>query len=431
MSRTLVLGAGITGLATAGFLKEHCAILERDSEPGGLCRSVGIGGFTFDYSGHFLHLRTPFAKKFVKSLLSSNISKIRRNSAIYTHSVYVPYPFQINLANLPEKVKKECLAKFLQKPDYRGKYGDFLHWSNETFGEGITKHFMRPYNEKLWTVSSKTLTSEWVKHFVPVPSESDVIKGARKNTKEDIGYNAYFSYPKRGGIGAFAGALAENVGQDIVYNTASEQIDLRRGRVSTSSGKKYFYDTLVSTIPMPELIAQIKDVPAEVKRAAAVLRWNRVRVFNIGVRKARAAGRTAAGFQWVYYPEKKYRFYRVGVYSNIERNMAPEGCYSLYVEVSENAKGGDRTELADVIGGLKDAGILNSKDKIELVNILKIPCAYVIYDANVSHARKVINGFLARNRVFSIGRYGAWEYSFIEKNILDAKNAAERLNCGK
>ncbi|HEY0712948.1 MAG TPA: NAD(P)-binding protein, partial [Polyangia bacterium] len=50
---TLIVGAGISGLATAAFSPgKDCLILEADAEIGGYCKTIKRGGFTWDYSGH-------------------------------------------------------------------------------------------------------------------------------------------------------------------------------------------------------------------------------------------------------------------------------------------------------------------------------------------------------------------------------------------
>ena len=48
----LIVGAGISGLATAAFLKDQdVLVLEADAEIGGYCKTVLKDGFVWDYSG--------------------------------------------------------------------------------------------------------------------------------------------------------------------------------------------------------------------------------------------------------------------------------------------------------------------------------------------------------------------------------------------
>jgi protoporphyrinogen oxidase len=60
-----------------------------------------------------------------------------------------PYPFQANTYGLPAEVVKECIVGFvetLQAPT-NGAPSNFHDWVVKTFGSGIAKHFMLPYNE--------------------------------------------------------------------------------------------------------------------------------------------------------------------------------------------------------------------------------------------------------------------------------------------
>mgnify|MGYP001430286085 CR=1 FL=1 len=63
----LIIGAGVSGLATANFLPPGAQweILEREAEPGGYCRTVQKDGFVWDYSGHFFHFRHPEVEAFL------------------------------------------------------------------------------------------------------------------------------------------------------------------------------------------------------------------------------------------------------------------------------------------------------------------------------------------------------------------------------
>lgn len=424
MKDIVIIGAGISGLSLGYFLKQNCVILEKESRPGGLCRSVHSGGYTFDYSGHFLHFRDESVKQLAHALLSDKLEKIKRNAWIYTNSVYVPFPFQSNLSYLPEKIREKCLKGFLNRPecDTRSFYG----WSVATFGKGITEYFMRPYNEKLWTTSSKTLSSGWVAPFVPVPASDEIKNGISPD--KAIGYNAYFYYPEKGGIGALSDAFYKNAG-DVRTGVKCGLIDLKSRAVQGSDGKKLPYKTLVSTQPLVELLQNIKDLPGNIRAAGEKLRWNSVTCFNIGVRPREQNKALAEGRHWIYYPENKYPFYRAGFYGNIAASSCPAESASIYIEASRRPgqKVNTTKLLKDSLRALESAGILKAGDKIEAVAELDMPFAYVIYDANRKKALETIMPFLEKKNIYSIGRYGAWEYSFMEKSILDAKLTAEKI----
>src|SRR4030042_5019858 len=180
--RILILGAGLAGLSTAWHLQKKgrdCQLFEKESEPGGLCRSKKVNGFTFDYDGHLLHFRHRYSFNLVNKLLRSNLSAHQRNAWIYAFDSYVPYPFQAKLYGLPPAVVKECLIGFIHtlkngRPEKK-KDLNFFTWINQTFGKGIARHFMVPYNTKFWTMPPQELTCEWLDGFFLVPSLCQLI----------------------------------------------------------------------------------------------------------------------------------------------------------------------------------------------------------------------------------------------------------------
>ena len=57
-----ILGGGISGLSLAYFLLQELRlptlelhVFEKQSEPGGLCKSFSIGDYHFDYGPHNIH----------------------------------------------------------------------------------------------------------------------------------------------------------------------------------------------------------------------------------------------------------------------------------------------------------------------------------------------------------------------------------------
>jgi protoporphyrinogen oxidase len=390
MKNNIIIGAGISGLALAHFLKKPHTVLEASGSAGGLCRSFNINGFTFDCSGHFIHIRDNTILKFLKRL--TPLKKINRKAGIYFDSKIIPYPFQGNLKYLSAQIQKECfdgLKKAQQpaKPD-----AAFDKWALSAFGKGVCKHFMFPYNRKLWQMPLGKMTAAWCGHFVP--------------SAKSKGYNAVFYYPSSGGVGAVIKPLAKNV----VYNTPVTKIDIKN---RTVNGFKY--NNLFASQPLNELLRQITPLPKNVKRAAKNLKAASVRVINLGIK-----GNAPHNWHWVYYADKKIPFYRVGFYSNISKTAAPKGCYSLYVETNT------KTSAAKVIEALKKLKIINGKIVAE--QIIDIPCAYVNFLPCQKQNLKTINAFLSKHNIYPIGRYGKWEYSFIEKNILDAKSLAKEIN---
>jgi len=239
----VVLGAGLSGLSAALHLQDtrDVQVFEREDRPGGLCRSVVKDGFTFDLTGHLLHLRRPEIRDLVMRLIpEERFMKIDRRAFIHSHGVLTPYPFQVNTHGLPPEVVAECVTGFFDAV-LAGSVGQeevarisFKEWVQRTFGAGIARHFMIPYNEKLWLTDLDEVTCDWVSWSIPRPSLAEVVDGALGISRKAFGYNPTFLYPKQGGIQVLPSALAARAGSH-----AHTEHEWRNAERANSSASKF------------------------------------------------------------------------------------------------------------------------------------------------------------------------------------------------
>lgn len=424
-----ILGAGLSGLSAAWHLQSkniECEVIEKESEVGGLCRSKDINGFIFDYDGHLLHFKRRYAFDLVRKLLKNGLVEHTRSAWVYSHNCFTRYPFQANLYGLPPDVIKECILGLVKtKANLKDrKNSNFLDWIAVTFGAGIAKHFMIPYNSKFWTIPPQELNCSWLDGFIPVPSLDQIIEGSVGENKQLFGYNAHFWYPKEGGINKIPQALAGQI-KNIRTNSRISEIDLGKRLFKLDSGEKQKFDCLISTIALPELLHIIKAVPRNIESCFKNLRWNSIFNLNLGMKKHDPSGR-----HWVYFPQQEISFFRVGFYNNFLSGH--NGKYSLYVEVSysKNKPLGRKGIVKTILDDLRRIGLLGDKDKIMAQDINDIKYGYPIYDKNYNMARDTILKFLSKNKIIPCGRYGSWRYMSMEDAIMDGKDVHEKIAGG-
>ncbi len=426
--RIVVIGAGLAGLSAAWHLQKKgvdCLLFEKEPEPGGLCRSKRIQGFTFDHDGHLLHFRHRYTLDLVRDLLGDNLVKHERSAWIFSHGRYTRYPFQANLYGLPPRILKDCLSGFIQAQARSciPKHVDFLSWIERVFGKGIARHFMVPYNTKFWTVNPRNLTCEWLEGIIPIPSRSQILEGAVEESCEQLGYNAHFWYPRKGGIQQLPAALARQI-RNLFTRCAIVSIDLNRKEIVTHSGHREKYDHLITTFPLPEMGSTARGLPSSVRGALGLLNWNSIFNLNLGIEGIDPERR-----HWTYFPQKTVSFFRVGFPHNFTADAVPPHSRSVYAEVSYAPRRpiAKTTVLKCILSDLKRVGVLLEGEKIRVQDINDIHYGYPIYDRHYNVARKKIVRFLAGRDVIPCGRYGSWRYMSMEDAILDGRRVAEIL----
>jgi protoporphyrinogen oxidase len=424
----VIIGAGPAGLSAAIEADRHglnAVLLEAADTPGGLTRSFEQDGYTFDCSGHLLHLSNPDALALVEEATPPEAwNRVSRNSVISIGGTIVPYPFQLHLAYAPEPIRRECLDLLPKSaPAQASEFADFGEWIEANLGAGIGRHFMVPYNEKLSTVPVEELTCEWLGRFVPQPSLEDIRQGGEVKQPVETGYNRSFLYPASGGIATLSTGLAQMV-PNLLTDAKAVEIDTQRCSVRTEDGRQFGYESAVlATIPLPHL-ASIVTPHDPAFGAAKKLRANSVTCVNLGLKRANP---DYSQYQWIYLPEGKFSAYRVGFYARFADSMAPPGRESVYVEIAHEPGRNEDELVEEAIADLVTLGAINGKEDVETVLPVLIECAYVIHDHNAAAVKATLHAALKSRRIHVAGRYAFWEYSAMENAIVDGMKAVRNV----
>lgn len=423
-----IIGAGISGCAAAQELQASgidYLLLEKNVEPGGLTRSISIGDAHFDYTGHYLHLskcKSPAELPYAKQN-NEEWQLIERRSVVYFEGEIIPAPLQYNLFALSGNVRRACIEGYRNRMLVKDPKS-FRDYLLSGFGEAMCETFLFPYNEKQLAVSLDNLSVEAVSRFFPYPDEKRIEKGCAKLTEQSpFGYNKNFWYPKNEGIGLLAKGLAKDI---INLHTCCivEEINVNDKRIYSSQGE-IKYDSLISSIPLKSLCA-ITNHP-DLQLIAQQLRHNRVLCLNLLL-----DGPFHRDFQrchWIYVPDKRIRFYRVGFYSHFDSSYVPPGKTAIYIEAAFSSEEllPDLTKIIDeVLIGLEQLDWMSHED-YSVLSANWIDCAYVHFD---HHRKKAVNRIFEILRgvdVYPIGRYGLWDYNSMEDSIFSGIEVAKKL----
>lgn len=410
---TLIIGAGVTGLAFADWLgDDDYLIAEATDAIGGYCKTVLQDGFVWDYSGHFFHFRHREVERYLVARMGpAAVRTVTRDSRIWYRERFVDFPFQKNIHQLSKREFIECLVDLYFREDRpASSFRDMLY---AKFGRAIADKFLVPYNEKLYATDLDTLDPDAMGRFFPYADFAEVLANFR--AADNRGYNATFTYPVAGAI-EYVRALAQGVDAGRVQlDTPVLEVDLGAHVARTSRGRVR-YERLVSTAPLPRLL-QMCGLPHD----PAVYSANTVEVFNLGFDR-----KGPDGVHWIYYPQRELCFYRVGFYDNI----LGADRMSLYVEIGRPGPAAvphdASATLGEVLEGLRRAGVVEDHRLVSHHRVVLDPAYVHITTASNADVRTQ-RARLGAQDVYSIGRYGGWTYCSIEDGIVEARALVEQL----
>ncbi len=428
MAEIVIIGAGLTGLSAAYNLEknEHSdyEIFEQDSRPGGLLKTESIDDFHFDYTGHLLHINNPKFQFFLDTVLNiqQNTINSKRQSAIFHSNSFALYPFQMNLYGLPTDVIYDCINGFIKRKTNIKKPENFHQWVLKYFGSGLGKHFFFPYNSKLLSYDVKKILPSWTGRFVPQTNLKLILQGALQNPKnQNIGYNNSFYYPKSGGIEFLIKQISAKLNKQIKVNHKAVFVDLKNKTVTFDNGHIEKYNKLITTMPLKTLL----EITPAFKHLSHRLLCSSVINFNLGFNTP-----NIGPWHWLYFPEKRFPFYRLGFWNNISKSCVKPGHSGIYGETSylQDTKTQphiDKLFERSVNESLNFLGL--NKNNIVVQKNLHMEYAYVIYDHwREENLNKILKA-LIQSSVYSVGRFGGWNYSSMQEAFLDGQSTAERI----
>ena len=413
----LIIGAGISGLTFANFIKDDYLIIEKENEVGGYCRTIKKGEYLWDYAGHFFHFKTDEMKKLFEDLMrDEELIFQEKNTKIYYGDRLIDYPFQMNIHQLPQQEFIDCLYDLYNKNE-KENYESFLDMLYGKFGKSIVEKFLKPYNEKLYACDLNNLDKDAMGRFFPYANLNQIINNMKEENNNS--YNNTFLYPKNG-AGSFLNKLYENLDKEKVeLMNEIKKIDLKNKTVITKNNEVINYQYLINTSPLNNLLELIDNT----EKLRENISYNKVLVFNLGFEK-----KSNFKEHWIYFPQKDINFYRVGFYDNILMSDK----LSMYIEIgyekkSKISEDDIKEQLNLTLQNLKNVGIVEDDNKLVDCSTIVMNPAYVHINSENNKEIKEFEKYLNDNSVYTIGRYGAWTYCSMEDCMISAKELAEKL----
>lgn len=430
-----ILGAGVSGMALANYLIEggisasDITLFEAGAKTGGLCESKTVEGFTYDTSGgHILFSKDTEVMQWMKDHSGGDDAYVRcdRNTMIRFEDKWVHYPFENGLGDLPKEANFDCLKGYVEawhkrQVDKSEAPADFQSWIEWRFGDGITKHFMQPYNEKIWKRPLKDVTSGWVAGRVPDAPVEDVLRAAVGIRTEGYTHQSIFYYPKKGGFQAITNGFASTLGDRILLNTPVTRL---RKTASGWSVNGEDFDCVVNTIAMNLLPDLVEDMPDDVSGAMRGLAYNSITCILLALKREEHPN-----LSWIYLPQHKQGpANRITYMSNYSPGNAPKGKTSFLCEVTRpgGAPAPDESLVKEVVDGMVTAGLV-SRDEILFHDMSSHRFAYIVYDHELDARRKRSIDWCDEVGLNPLGRFGHYDYFNSDQCTIAARAKAQEL----
>jgi len=414
--KIVIIGAGPTGLGTAYRLVElgykNWKIYEKNNYVGGLSASfVDNKGFTWDIGGHIIFSHYKYFDKLIDKLLKGEYLEHVRKSWIRIKDKWIPYPFQNNIKYLDKDQILECLIGLYDIAKVEKSSENFKEWIFCTFGKGIARYFMIPYNEKVWATPLELLDKNWIAERISVVDFKHVLENVILD-KDDVswGPNSTFKFPLYGGTGGLFNRIQPIINNNLKLECELSKIDIERKFLMFKNGLEDNYDILINTSPIDIFINSIKNVDSKLLEASRRLKRVGAYIVGVGIKEKCPSKKC-----WMYFPENNSPFYRVTYFSNYSPNNVPSGeYYSLMCETSysEYKKIDKEMIIEETIQGLINTGLLRDEDRDKIVSTYLIDAeyAYPLPSIDRDDVLNILQPFFEDNSIYSRGRFGAWKY---------------------
>lgn len=491
MNKTIVIiGAGPAGLSAAyQILKGGTGIpviIEKDSQVGGISKTVNFDGNRIDCGGHrfftksqtvsnlWHEILTPQGAPSIDDKLLNKDKSFDKNgkdperedavmlirnrvSRIFAFNKFFKYPISIEVSTFINmgfvRTVKSSISYLLAifKSNNCKTLEEFYI---KRFGKTLYRIFFEKYTEKVWGKSPKEISASWGAQRVKKLSIINVVKEAifkkfNKNYKTNMtSLIDSFEYPKFG-PGQLYEEMANriiNMGGKIILNSSISEIIMNSKENKIESitfedkdkNKNLIEcDALFSSMPIDELINML-PASKEVKNIASNLPFRDFITIGVLLNKLKIKNKTNIPTlneiipdNWIYIQDDSVKLGRVQIFNNWSPYIVKDFQNKVWIGLEYFCNVGDRLwEKSDeeFITFAKDELCkigFASKDDILDAKIVRVRKAYPAYFGSYENFDKVRKYLDTISNLYCIGRNGQHKYNNMDHSILTGIEATK------
>jgi protoporphyrinogen oxidase len=417
MQRVAIIGAGISGLSMAHFLKDRYQVVlfEKDSMPGGLIKCKRIGGSLFHTcGGHVFNSKRQdvldwFWQQFEREV---EFTKTDRNAVVSMEDgTTVPYPIENHMYMMDESIQKnfiEDLKTLVKKTDSFNP-SNFEEFLKGRFGQTLYDLYFQPYNKKVWRRDLRQVPLSWLEGKLPMPTVDEMIYNNFNHVKEKTFVHSTFWYEKKDGSQYIIDKLSK--GLDIRCSAMVGSLDYSPEKGWNVCGE--YFDKLVYCGNIKDMVKMIHgiDISGYQKEVAALESHGTTAVFCEIDKNP---------YSWVYIPSEKHESHRVICTGNFSST-------NNSVQLAENRI----TATVEFTDEISKEEILR---QLELVPFHPVylahqynPYTYPIQDNGTREVISRLKAELEETHCYFTGRFADWEYYNMDVAIGASMDLSKRI----
>lgn len=433
--QTIILGGGIAGLSAADYARQlgHIfPIYEASPRAGGLLDSFQLetpqGTWTFDNGVHLAFGNEPEVREiFDRTHSISHEAK----SLNWDNGYWLSHPVQNNMYPLPADQKADLIADLAEHLAAGAaaagapEINTYRDWLLHQYGDKIAERWPLQYTRKYWTVDAAELGTSWVGSRMRRANLREVLLGAMSPDAPNTYYISSMRYPEQGGYRSFILPLLENA---VLHSGhRATKLDNRSRTISFENGHHVSYEQLIATIPLPQLIAIMTDVPDEIRAAAQTLFASAIDLVSIGFNRP-----SVSPSLWFYIYDPDILAARVYSPSRKSPANSPAGHSSVQFEIYSSSRAPQTASVEDLkencVRALEKLNLVR-RDEIVLLHHKHIPYGNVVFDLGMEQRRDKVRAWVHTQNVHLAGRFGEWEYLWSNQSLMSGRKAAQSAVC--
>jgi protoporphyrinogen oxidase len=464
--KIIIIGAGPAGIV-AGYelLKRNSTldviIMEQSQAIGGISRTICHNGNRMDIGGHRFFSKNGNVTEWWNSILP--MLTRRRVSRIFYRKAFFDYPVKLNfntVKNMGIVTTISAAFSYLRSAMFKKPETSLENFYINRFGRKLYTMFFESYTEKVWGRHPGKISPDWGAQRVKGLSIRAVLKDIfykafhrkQDGDKVETSLIEYFSYPKYGPGQLWETAAEEfkKMGGKLNKGCRVTSFETENGRLTgviyESNGSIFSEtaDIILSSMPVKDLVAGIRQAPENIRRIASGLPYRDFITIGLLVNKLALKNETKIITPgniipdcWIYVQDENVRLGRVQIFNNWSPSLVKDPEHTVWIGLEYFCNEGDafwnmdeKERIRLAVRELVAIGLITGEEPVLDSHCEYVRKAYPAYFDTYAEMDTLIEYLNTFENLYCIGRNGQHRYNNMDHSMETAFEAVKNILSG-